>query len=558
MEEEEANHPIAQGDPDTYDLRADRGKSGVIMYADDTRISGRRRVVAATIRRAQVEAFDPAGITLVDHKGVVYVTDTAACPAGEFSGRKVTSVGFESLGNFVGSDDYRKANGMRILADMKPDYQALKKLPSRLAYQLLHYCYNSRPVYLARLMGPELLGEGLQAFDDSVDGCLRHIIQCPDSGQGLLRRLRGLSPAWGGLGLRRHAGVNAEKSILLSRAMTQAYVEKFLPQLIPVLGREDVWHPVHFAGELDPRVLITEDEQAGLASGVESSIREAAAAIVARIEGGVAHEIKTVGFNLEDPARLSKQALLRSRQGWGSKGAWWQSRVGNEGGEAYFQSTHFAAMMRHLVFAPFLCASGTAITQCRCCQEDARQVVPIASLYSHAMACQKAGNFTWRHNDIRDAVFSVLKKGLPPESVVRREESFPRQDGEGEVFRADIYMEARGLVRYIDVAVVDPGSETYTAAGSATTALAAATHREADKRRRFENRMPGVDGACFIPFVVETSGRMGRQAEDFLRSLQLSAEAIRRVKRLIPLLLARHGGRSLTTLRAGGWRAVRQ
>jgi hypothetical protein len=157
------------------------------------------------------------------------------------------------------------------------------------------------------------------------------------------------------------------------------------------------------------------------------------------------------------------------------------------------------------------------------------------------MACQKAGNFTWRHNNIRDAVFSVLKKGLPPESLVRREESFPRQDGDGEVFLADIYMEARGLVRYIDVAVVDPGSETYTAAGSATNALVSAIHREADKRRRFESRMPGVDGACFIPFVVETSGRMRRQAEDFLCSLQLSAEAIRRVKRLNPLLLARHG-----------------
>jgi hypothetical protein len=558
MDEEEAAHPLEHGDPDTHALLADRGKSGVIMYADDTRISGRRRVVAATIRRAQVEAFDPAGITLVGHKGVVYVTDTAAVPEGQFSGRQLTSIGLKTLGNYVGKDEYRKASGLQTLADMKPDYQALMKLPARLAYQLLHYCYDSRPGFLARLMGPELLHEGLEAFDASVDECLRHIIQCPDGGQDLLQRLRGLSPAWGGLGLHRHAGVNAEKAILLSRAMTRKYVEEHLPQLVVTLEREDVWSPVHFAGKVIPVVDITEEESWELGSGVELSIRKAASAIVARIEGNVVHCIRTEFFGQNDPAGVSKQALLRSRLGWKSKGAWWLSRVGNEGGEAYFPSAHFTAMMRHIVFAPFLDSAGTAVTQCHCCQEDARHVVPIAGLYSHAMSCPKAGNFTWRHNSLRDALFAVLKNGLPLGSIVRREESFPRQDGAGEAFRADIYVEARGLVRFIDVAVVDPGNDTYTAAGSAITPLAAAAHREDDKRRRFENRMPGTDGACFIPFVVETSGRMGRQAEDFLHSLQLPKEAIRRLQRLIPLLLARHGGRSLTALRTRGWKGVRQ
>ena len=124
--------------------------------------------------------------------------------------------------------------------------------------------------------------------------------------------------------------------------------------------------------------------------------------------------------------------------------------------------------------------------------------------------------------------------------------------GEPERFlRADIFVEQPDKTRYIDIAVVDPGCATYLAAGSATTALAAAVHREADKRNHFADVMPGVDGACFVPFVVETSGRLGKPADDFLRSMQMPAEAIRRLERLIPLLLARHVGRSLTLLREG-------
>jgi hypothetical protein len=62
MAEEEANHPLTpSGDADIDAARHDRGKSCVQMYADDVRLGGRRRVVAATIRRAQAEAFTPAG-----------------------------------------------------------------------------------------------------------------------------------------------------------------------------------------------------------------------------------------------------------------------------------------------------------------------------------------------------------------------------------------------------------------------------------------------------------------------------------------------------------------
>jgi len=341
--------------------------------------------------------------------------------------------------------------------------------------------------------------------------------------------------------------------VLLSRARSQKYIEEHHPQLVVVLQRVDVWRPIHFAAGAD--AAITEEEAADLASGVEESIRKAAKAVVDRIDGQTAFEIKTQDFPPQDPASVSKQALLLSRQGWGSKGAWWLSRVGNEGGEAYFPSANFKAAMRHVVFAPFLTGAGRAIAHCPCCQTDARHRVPIGHLYSHAMACERVGNFTWRHNEIRDAVFSLLKKHLPLTARVQREESILRPGGvAGEperFFRADIFVEQPERTRYIDVAVVDPGCTTYLAAGSATTALAAAVHREADKRNHFADVMPGVDGACFVPFVVETSGRLGKPADDFLRSMQMPAEAVRRLERLIPLLLARHVGRSLTLLREG-------
>ncbi len=67
----------------------------------------------------------------------------------------------------------------------------------------------------------------------------------------------------------------------------------------------------------------------------------------------------------------------------------------------------------------------------------------------------------------------------------------------------------------------------------------------------FRVRMPDVASECFIPFVVETSGRLGAKAAAFLVARQLPVDATRRLRHAIVMILARHGGRALTALRGG-------
>ena len=105
---------------------------------------------------------------------------------------------------------------------MKPDYRALMMLPTRLAFQLLYFCYNSRPGYLARVMG-EILGDGLLDFDLAINECLSKIIECPSEGRRGLNTFRKLSPKYGGLGMHAYAGVRTDRAVLLSRALTVDY-----------------------------------------------------------------------------------------------------------------------------------------------------------------------------------------------------------------------------------------------------------------------------------------------------------------------------------------------
>ena len=257
----------------------------------------------------------------------------------DFPGRKVTSVGLKVLGNYVGKREYRITEGARALAAMIPNQQAMRKLPPRVQFHLLHYCVNNRPTFLMRAMGPAILGGGLETFDQSVDECLRNLLSLP-MGDALFRTLnRGIGP--------------------------------------------------NEAGAL-PVVLLEE-----------------AAAI-------------------------------------------------------------------------------------------------------HAT------------------------------------------NGTEDMVKVDISVATGGSIKYIDIAVVDPGCPTYVACGSNHTELMAAKVREDQKIADFARRMPGVDVEnCFVPFVVETCGRLGARAEKYLADCGLSEAAARRFLRTIPMLLARRGGRSLRAVRDG-------
>ena len=184
--------------------------------------------------------------------------------------------------------------------------------------------------------------------------------------------------------------------------------------------------------------------------------------------------------------------------------------------------------------------------------------------FSHALHCENQGNFTLRHHGIRDALFDSLFRGLEPAEgavpVLLKEEAAAilATDGTDDIVKVDLSLRIGNSIKYIDVAVVDPGTPTYLSCGSNQVELTAAKVREDQKIAHFARRMPGVDtDLCFVPFVVETCGRLGARATKFLWESGLSDAEIRRFLRTIPLLLARSGGRSLEAVRLGRRRVVK-
>ena len=245
--------------------------------------------------------------------------------------------------------------------------------------------------------------------------------------------LRRISPKCGGLGIPAHSGIKAEAAILLSRALTSTYVTKYRPTLVAIMGSSTVWPEIHFGSGLEDLVDLSDEERIQLHSTVESDLKKATKNVIERIDYKIA-ELVTEEFDL-DAAGLSKRAIMRSRQGVGSKGAWWRSLSLNEGGNKTFPDADYKAAMRHLVFAPIRNTRGEAITHCGCCRVGLQTPVNIEHLYSHARGCKKAGNFTWRHDDIVKALFSLLKRGFlhggELANRVTMEESLERQDGSG-------------------------------------------------------------------------------------------------------------------------------
>ena len=125
------------------------------------------------------------------------------------------------------------------------------------------------------------------------------------------------------------------------------------------------------------------------------------------------------------------------------------------------------------------------------------------------------------------------------------------QGAEGErPLRADILTRTE----VIDVAIVDPCAQTYLTQGSHRVYDVASDSRTTAKRARWTS-MGGVPNREFVPFVIETTGRLGKSAMEFAAPYRNTgaAHSIRKTFRLfmkkIQFILARWNGRLILQAR---------
>ena len=525
------------------------GTSGFFLsYMDDLQLANSARVMALMVDQI-VAILARYGSTVQPNKSVVLVKDAAAtAAAGRFEGMVLTEVGMKVLGNYVGTDEYRATEGGKKLATMQPNQKALLQIPPRGAFLLLYYCYNQCPQFLSRMLGPDLPPGALSLFDDSIDESIRAITGMSMSAwthSGKL--LRGIPAKQGGLGIRRCDGMAMVKGVLHSRALTREYFRRHSDELLHLAA--DRWPALCF-GEAEGRVLADEDA-AAMASGDAHLVQKVGREEMAKASGEAASALYE-RYGLDGDLGRCRQAQILSAQGAGSLGAWWASLVGLEGGDRFWPEESWRAALRNALHGPLTNGLGAPVTTCAACSTGG-QATQIGGWPTHPTGCGQVGNFVGRHNEVVDRIAETLKGLGLPGLRVEKFILLPTLAGEAANIEMDIVLKTDNMVRHIDVAVVDPGAPKYVIGGSATSGGRAAVMRENSKIRKYAAAMPGLDQAtCFVPFVVETSGRLGKKAVEFLAFLKLPDDVSKRLHRALVLILARQGGRSFAAFRKAG------
>ena len=137
-----------------------------------------------------------------------------------------------------------------------------------------------------------------------------------------------------------------------------------------------------------------------------------------------------------------------------------------------------------------------------------------------------------RHDAVKRLLAQEIKrthKGL----LVQVEESFALDSNR--IKTADITVRSEGgdKVYMIDVSVVEPAAPSHVKAGSAEHANTANRSMEKTKIEQYNSlcsqRQGDTEQFCFVPFVLEATGRLGIYAEGFLKEM-FPAEQRNRIK----------------------------
>ena len=142
---------------------------------------------------------------------------------------------------------------------------------------------------------------------------------------------------------------------------------------------------------------------------------------------------------------------------------------------------------------------------------------------NHAMTCDKmSGHRTWRHNHVQTSVrHGATTAGCdtswePKEGHMKQKEI--GDDGYGK--RRDILISMLDNLLMVDTSCVHPGGVTKRGIASKRAGAAAESR---DKRKRKDHAKDGTPGYTFVPFSIETYGRLGVEADKLLKDLATEA-----------------------------------
>ena len=514
-------------------------KPFVIAFADDICISAPMNVLMPFAETA-VGMLADVGLNVHPHKSKIIHPS-----AHEFTDTSIFEVvsTFDPMQVPVGDMDYVystvETKLTRALVGL--DY-AIQYAQPRSAFAMIKYSYAHRAVYLMRnaFRG----GETQPLFEEyrrklalgvaRVAGMVEEVpwLHPPPSGQRhipLWAKRVYLSADQGGAGVLDVAGFNGE----FQRGNLRSRVRDFLSKHFPSysLTFERIF-PLETVGSL--QCLQLEGDASDARNGV---MHDAAQRAVGNSLGNtptpsitnlkqacyraIAQEVYEETRMLLGPT-AAKPALAwltsSADKGAGRFLAW----CGGADSRMALQASDFQTALR-LRLEP-----ASPRDACECSGYDADPAPSRGSNAYHPLHCQMVGNrhYLPRHNIIVEAL-AMFIRALRPNAVVEIERPLVVEDNDGS-YRpvADVVVNMDGRLVFIDVAITDPTSESALKKGSDSYSdrasdLEAARIRAKYRGARYRgNNGEAIVGGMVFPFVVESTGRLGKDALSLLNLIQ--------------------------------------
>jgi hypothetical protein len=549
-----------------------------LAFADDMNLCARTPALVQMIPRVQ-EILADHGLVgamtkfVLAGPGIQNMPDETREWVKQF-GVKMSSEGLKMFGCIVGKDDYVKQRVGEIIDGHTPsDPNILRHLgDTRGAFALLCMHYNGKGQFISRHTEAALTKESHVKHNASIDAMLAGLIG-DDAERPLCSTIRALPRRLGGLGMMHYGGAQTDSGVMVSRAKAREYVTENAPFLLDTINLIQNISTLNF-GELEGMTQEEaeeefEEDKANYESDNPKAVASACRSMIAKVNAKVERDVRALLVKMEEEQGIRTKSMLAylisGQSGPAAKFLSYPHGRGYAKGE---DNKCFAEAVRVRLLAPAQTSGGQLAKRCLGCNKEtivdsegvSRTVFEHS--WSHPMACTAGttGPFSSRHKGIVEELaklLQVVEHAAGKQVLVSKEKScrLPVAPGNvqgaqegpylpGYAPRIDIHVQFQdGKERYIDVAVADPGCSTYLAAGSSVRQNAAAEAREKDKRCSFKADFKGVEAKEFVPFVIESTGRVGPAAMTFLQSLGAHPDMLRRFFEQVSVLCAKNLGR---------------
>ena len=519
-----------------------RNPASVVAYEDDTMIRGDPEIIYLIAPRL-ADHFDSFGFEVKIEKSKI--TGTNLAPANQPEDFTVQPNGFIVLGIPIGSPQYCEEKTRDLLLDMAPPLLALRLLKPRSGFQLVSKCFSGRPAYLLRAISSfSEVAEYAEDFDKSICSAIMMLLQLTMT--EVIRTRIYLPRQQGGIGLIRHHGMITEKNQVISRLLFLEFLHTYYPNEAAFTQDNYNLKAVHM-GDCEGIRELTEISEEDMAQ----MTHQTAGAV---LQAGKVKAAKAVAASLL--SELADSISTRQEAAWFLSSttvctAFLDSTVGIAA-EKFFSSEDFRCAARAKLGVGPSSDHPEMIKVCAC-----RRAYVAGEEPFHGISCfLNRGLRTRCHTEIVNLLVTLLKKRFPAGNIGKEKlvgATLPLNGVVSEVY-ADIVARVGAVTYCIDVSTVDPGCRKAMAGApsSVTTCDAAAKTREASKRVHY-NRVATparLSAESVIPFVIETTGRLGPAALSFLFSVCGTHTLLRsQFLNSIVLLLNRSNGSMLRATR---------